>query len=79
MISEYIFYLIPLAALIFAAVCIYRYCTARRKNKTVPGSFSTQEMKMRKLLMIISIVIAGIFLVIVVGFILLLFMAVAFM
>ncbi len=77
--SQCIFYGIPLAAVIFATVSIYRYCFARKKNKELPGSFSAEEMKMRKILMIISCVIAGGLLLVVLGFMILLFMAVAFM
>lgn len=76
---QFIFYGIPIAALWFFFSSLYRYLSAKRKNKTEPDSFSVEEMKKRKLLLIVSSVIAGVLVAVVVAFAILLFSAVAFM
>ena len=47
--------------------------------KKNPGAFSADEIKKRRLLFIVSAVIAAVLVAVVVGFIALLFMAVAYM
>lgn len=76
---QILFYGIPIAAVVFFSVSLFRYCSARQKNKRTPGSFGTEEMKRRKLLLIVSAVIAGILAAVVIGFALLLLLAVAYM
>lgn len=74
-----IFYGIPVAAVLFFAISLYRYCRARSMNRKTPGSIPAGEMKKRKILFIISSVIAAVLASVVGGFMLLLFLAVAFM
>ncbi len=76
---DILFFAIPAALLAFWGISIYRYITAKKKNAQAPGSFSAQELKKRKTILVITSVIAGVFLAVVLGFIALLFMAVAFM
>ncbi len=83
MISSFIysilFMLIPIIAIAFLIVSICRYVSAVRKNKEKPDTFSAAEIKKRKTLLIISIIIMSVFAAVVIGLILLSFMAVAFM
>ncbi len=79
LIYDILFFAIPIALLIFLGISIYRYVSARKRNARNPGTFSPSEMKTRKIILIIVSVLAGVFLAIVIGFIALLFMAVAFM
>ena len=76
MISSFIysilFMLIPIIAIAFLIVSI-------GKNKEKPDTFSAEEIKKRKTLLIISIIIMSVFAAVVIGLILLSFMAVAFM
>lgn len=73
------FFAIPILLLALFVVSLYRYIAAKRQNKAVPGTFSDEEMKKRKAMLIMSAVMAGVLAAIVVGFMALLFMAVAFM
>ena len=74
-----LYYIIPAAALIFFGISLFRYCYAKHKNKRTPGTYSEEQMKSRKIFLIVSSVIAGILAVVVLAFIGLLMMAVAFM
>ena len=74
-----LYYLIPAAALIFFGVSLLRFCYAKYKNKRMPGKYSAEQMKSRKLCLIVSSVIAGILAAVVLAFVGLLMMAVAFM
>lgn len=76
---QFLFYGIPVAAIILFIVSLIRYRIAKKKNKLEPGSYSAKEMKERKLLAVVSGVIAGTFLIIILSFVALLFLAVAFM
>lgn len=79
MIVSTLFLAIPLMTLIFFVVSLCEYLSARKREKREPGSVSPEEMKRRKTMLIVSSVIAGVLLAIVVGFVGLLYMAVAFM
>jgi len=76
-IMSFIFWGLPTILLIFFIVSLCLYISAKRKNKAVPDSFSVQQIRTRKILLIVSAVITGIFILIEVGFIALLAMAVA--
>ncbi|MBR6708156.1 MAG: hypothetical protein IKL84_00595 [Clostridia bacterium] len=76
---EALYYLIPAAALVFFVVSLVRYLAAIRRNKLSPGTYSERQMKDRRLCLIISAVIAGIMAAVILAFIGLLMMAVAFM
>ena len=77
--AQYIFYGLPVLALVFFVISLWRFISAKRKNKIQPGSFPVEEIKRRKRLLVISSVIAGFFVVVIVGLIALLYTAVAFM
>ena len=74
-----IFYGIPVILLIFFFVCLYRFLSARKKNKINPGSFSDESMKLRKILLIISSIMLACLVIVVVAFIAILSSAVAYM
>ncbi|MBE6570396.1 MAG: hypothetical protein E7658_09310 [Ruminococcaceae bacterium] len=76
---EFLYYLIPAAALLFFGICLILYISARRKNKRVPGTFTEGQMRVRLICLIVSAIIAGLMLAIVLAFMALLFLAVAFM
>lgn len=76
---QYIFYGVPILALVFFCVSLVRYISAKRKNKRQPESVGAKELQRRKLLLIISSVIVGVFVFAIVGLIVLLHTAVAFM
>ncbi|MCD8357111.1 MAG: hypothetical protein LUE11_11170 [Clostridia bacterium] len=74
-----IFYGIPIAALLFFIISLYRYLYAKGKNKTEPNSFSAEEMEKRKSSLKLSSVIAGVLALVIIGLAVLLFMAIAYM
>jgi len=74
-----LYYIIPAAALIFFGISLFRYCYAKHKNKRTPGTYSPEQMNSRKIFLIVASIIAGILAVVVLAFIGLLMMAVAFM
>lgn len=73
------FFAIPIILIALFGVSLYRYISAKKQNKVAPGTFSDAEIKKRKIMLFVLSVIAGVLAVIVVGFIALMFMAVAFM
>lgn len=74
-----LYYLIPVAAIAFFLGSLIAYLIAKNKNKRAPGTYSDAQIKSRKICLIVSGVIAGILLAVVLAFIGLLMMAVAFM
>ncbi len=78
-IVEALYYIIPAAALLFFAISLFRYQYAGYKNKRAPGTYNQSQMKLRKIFLVVSSVIVGIMMAVIVSFIILLSMAVAFM
>ena len=78
-IVEALYYIIPAAALVFFIISFARWRDAKEQNKRTPGTYSPEQMKSRKICLIVASVIAGILAVVVLAFIGLLMMAVAFM
>ena len=79
LIYNILFFAIPTIFLVLFGLSLYRYLSAKKANKKVPGTFSDEEMKKRKLFLIALSIVAGVLAVVVIGFLALLFMAVAFM
>ncbi len=77
--SAFLLYGIPLFVTVFWIVSLVLYVGARRKVKRSPGAVPKEILDKRKLLLVISSVLAGVLLVIVLGFVGLLYMAVAYM
>lgn len=76
---QFLYFAIPVAAILFFIVSLCLFLSARKQNKQQPGSVSAQTLKKRKIMLIVSSVIAGVLAAIVIAFIALLYMAVAFM
>lgn len=76
---EFAFLLIPLAMIAFFVVSLVLYCVGKAKKKRDPDSITDKQIKTRLWLLVISSVIAGLMLAVVVGFVALMYMAVAFM
>lgn len=76
---QYLYYLLPIAAIVFFIISLVRYISARNSYRYKTGSISKEELKKRKLLLIISSVIMAVLVAVVVGFIFLLVMAIAYM
>ena len=76
---QFLYFAIPVAAILFFIVSLCLFLSARKQNKFQPGSVSAQTLRKRKIMLIVSSVIAGVLAAIVIAFIALLYMAVAFM
>ncbi len=79
LIYDILLFAIPIVMLVFFGVSLYRYLTAKKKNEATPGTFSDEEIKRRKKILTIASVIVGVLVAIVIGFTILMFMAVAYM
>jgi hypothetical protein len=77
--SQILFYGIPLGALAFFVVSLVRFCGGRKANRLTPGAVPAEEMRVRKIMLVVSSVIVGLLAAVVIGFTVLLYMAVAFM
>ena len=74
-----LYYLIPVTAILFFGISLFRYLRAAHQNKKVPGTFGEKQMKSRKICLVVSSVIVGAMAAVVIAFVGLLMMAVAFM
>lgn len=79
LIYDILFFAIPIIFVALFGVSLYRYISAKKQNKAAPGTFTDAEVKKRKTMLIVVSVIAGILAAIVIFFLGLLFMAVAYM
>lgn len=79
LVFDLLFFAIPTALLVFFGISLYRYLSAKSKNKRLPGTFSPEEVKYRRTALILSSVMAGILLAVVIAFVILLSMAIAYM
>ena len=77
--SQILFYGITLGALAFFVVSLVRFCGGRKANRLTPGAVPAEEMRVRKIMLVVSSVIVGLLAAVVIGFTVLLYMAVAFM
>ena len=75
----FLFFGIPAAAIVFFIVSLCLYCSAKRKSWKQPGSVVVRRLKNYKIMLIVSSVIVGVLLSVVLGFIVLISMGVAFM
>jgi len=74
-----LYYLIPAAALAVFVVSLISFLSAKKKNKQTPGTYSDDQMITKRICLIVSSVILGILAVVVIGFIVLMMVAVTFM
>lgn len=76
---DVLFFAIPIILIGLFGISLYRYISAKKHNKKIPGTFSPQEIEKRKLVFIAISVVVGVLSAIVIGFMTLLFTAVAYM
>ena len=76
---DILFFSIPIILIALFGISVFRYVSAKKQNKAAPGTFSDDEIKKRKIMLIVLSVITAVLAAIVIGFIALMFMAVAFM
>lgn len=76
---QLLYYAIPVAAIIFFVTSLVRYISAKKRNKRQPGSVSARKMSILGWTLVVASVIMGVFLIVIIAFCALMFMAVAFM
>lgn len=76
---QLLFYLLPIAAIVFFIKSLVNYISARKEYRYQTGNISEEELKKRKLLLIVSSAIMVVLVAVVVGFAILLIMAIAYM
>ncbi len=67
-----------ICAVLFTFSLIF-FLSAKAKNRKVPGTYSPQVIRRRKLFLIVTAIVAGVLFTVIVGFLLLLLGAVAYM
>ena len=76
---QFVTYALPVAAVVLFVVSLVRYIRARRANRRAPDTYDKGQMTSRLVWLIVTAVIMGIMVTVILGFMLLLFLAVAFM
>ena len=74
-----LFFAIPVILIVLYCVSLYHYVSAKKKNKTAPGTFTDDEIKKRKKMLLVLSVAAGVLVAVVIGFSVLLSMCIAHM
>ena len=74
-----LFFAIPAISIVLFIISLYRYISAKKQNEKAPGTFSAGEIKKRKIFLIVLSVIVGVPTAIAIGFIAIMFMAIAYM
>lgn len=79
MISYILGILIPLSLPILFGVSLFMYCYAKRKNKKAPGTYTDGQINGRLIFLIVTSILFGMLLMLLIGFVILLSGAIAFM
>jgi hypothetical protein len=74
-----LYFSIPAITLVLFVVSLYKYLSAKKANKKSPGTINDEALKRRKTMLIVTSVIFAALVAVIIGFISLLFLAVAFM
>lgn len=72
-------YLIPLLAITFFITSICNYSTAKKSHKAEPNDLNAHKMNTSKKLLIVSTIVMVVFLAIIIGFIAMMYTAIAYM
>lgn len=76
---EFLFFMIPSVLLVLFGISLSSFVSAKKQNKYAPGTFSDAEIKKRKIILIVLSVVTGVVVSIVIGCVVLMFVAVAYM
>ena len=77
--SQFLVYALPIAAVVLFVISLVRYVCARRANRRAPETYNKRQMTDRLVWLIVTSVIMGVMVTMIVGFICLMMLAVAFM
>lgn len=73
------FYSVPIGLIVLFFVSLFRYISAKKQNNASPSTFADVEIQKRKIILIVISVVTGVITAIVIGFMILMFMAIAYM
>ena len=76
---QFLTYALPVAAIVLFVISLVRYIRACRANRRLPHTYDRWQMTSRLVWLIVTGVITGVMVLMIVGFVLLLMTAVAFM
>lgn len=74
-----IYLAVPIAALVFFLVSLCLYISAKNQERRLPGSVNPQTLQTRKVMLIVSSVIAGVLVAVLIGFMILVMSSIAYM
>lgn len=74
-----VFFAAPLAALGYFILSLSEYLSCRKRNKLAPGSVHEEELRSKKITLIVAAAVFGVLLAVILGFILVLATAVIYM
>lgn len=77
--SVFAFLSVPVIAIIYFIISLVNYQSAKKKNKQIPDTYNKEDMKTRKKHLIISACVAGILFAIIIAFVCLFFIGIAYM
>lgn len=78
-IYDFLFFAIPLLLLVLWGISLYRYVSAKKQKRKISDAFPPEEIRKRAIVFVVLSVIISILITVVIGFMILLFMAVAYM
>ena len=76
---QFLTYALPVTAVVLFVISLVRYIRARRANRRAPDTYNKWQMTSRLVWLIVTGAITGTMVLMIVGFVLLLMTAVAFM
>lgn len=79
MIEMILFFGLPAAAIVFFVTSLCKFLSLRKRERQEPGSVAPEEMKKRKTMLILASCVAATLVAVVVGFVILIYMAIAYM
>ena len=72
-------YIIPIAAIVFFIVSLCDYIGTKKKYVAEPNDFNEQKKKETKTRLMVASIIMGVLLTVIVGFVVMMYMAIAYM
>lgn len=76
---SFLFFGLPAAAVVFFVTSLRKFLSLRKRERQEPGSVTPEEMKKGKTMMILASCVVATLVAVVLGFVILLFLAVAYM
>ena len=72
-------YIIPIVAIVFFIVSLCYYIDAKKKYVAEPNDFNEQKKKETKTMLLVASIVMGVLLTVITGFVVMMYMAIAYM